>query len=1325
MAAAKPPASSRVFISYRREDSGGHVLALLPALRERFGIFKDTDNIPPGEDFVKVIRRELDSCSVLLAVIGKEWLTIQDPRLKTRRLDNPDDFLRLEVATALKNETIRVIPVLVGRANMPSAEDLPTDLAELAHRNALELSDTRWEVDVRRLIEAIQRASETTAPAATIPHEEPTTDQIPGMWSVEDLHARRKREIAKHLASARQALEAKDFDTAVEECEKAAVLDPGDPEAMKLLRDARTAMAKQDIDALLAEARGMLTQGDLSGASELIDQALLRHSKSQPALALREELMKVRADQARTRERARAIRAAIDRAQSSIDEEEFEAAIRHADTALALDAESAAAQAIRATAVGALEERRRQRDVKRRAMQIASEARADFAAGQHAQALARLRDFSPPHELVTRALEELQPQADAIERVRQQVASLIADARNEMAAGRFQDAIGRLQEARQLAPEDDDISGLLAKAEAREAVRVAAERVRREAEAHIAGASARFQQGDYAGARARLEAAASVDPEHPAIAEWLQRIEKAVGDQAIAQNRERAARAELDAGQASFQAGDFEAALRRAEHALMLSPSLGEAHALRERTAAALAERRAHDEHERRAHETVADARRLMADGTHQAALDLLTGFEPPHTLVARALNDVRNELLALERQRKAEQQKKAEREAAERQVAERAAADRARAEAQERAAQQIVADARAEFAAGGHEEAIERLRQFAPPHPVVVRALQDLEARWTSLERERHGREEAERQRRREIDRQVADLLSDARTAIAAERFNDASAALKKAGRLDPDAAEVREVQRQVDTAARAAKARIEAEEKQRRQVNAEAKARIEAHLTAGRLDEAEKLLNAAHSTLLESAAVDLRRQLGDLRRRAHDASEREARVTQLLTEAQAAFSAGDFKSARSKALQAEHLAPDNEMARSLLESAKSELKASTPPFWSRARVIQVAAAATVVLTVATWMKFGPSSNTSPPQPVQQQPPPAATPTQPQASPDKPAAPPQAPPTDAPASPANAEAPKPEPAARPTAPATSGTATVEKPPAKPASPDPRALRLESLRVSAREHLQQGRRPQALADILSGLGIDSRDSVLQGMLDTIFREAQASMERARRDASDASAATLARTAFEDAQATERTATSLGQSGRKGEAVGSLWTAREQDQKASELARSQAQEIAQKQRADELARQKQAALDKAKSEQKPENTTSPTAVIVPPKSPVKPTPPPAEKPVDESDRVRETLKRYEAAYDSLSAAAVKSVFPSARLDSLARTFAQVNRYDLDIQVQKISFSGPNSATAVCRVTHDFDAKVGSQPARTLVQTFALEKQGSSWIITSIR
>jgi len=116
MAEGERQESSRIFISYRREDSAGFVRALLGPLRQRFGsdrIFKDTDNIPPGEDFVNAIRRELESCKVLLAVIGGEWMTVEDPRTKKRRLDNPNDYLRIEVATALKNEHVVVIPVLV------------------------------------------------------------------------------------------------------------------------------------------------------------------------------------------------------------------------------------------------------------------------------------------------------------------------------------------------------------------------------------------------------------------------------------------------------------------------------------------------------------------------------------------------------------------------------------------------------------------------------------------------------------------------------------------------------------------------------------------------------------------------------------------------------------------------------------------------------------------------------------------------------------------------------------------------------------------------------------------------------------------------------------------------------------------------------------------------------------------------------------------------------------------------------------------------------------------------------------------------------------
>src|SRR5215510_7477268 len=153
----------RIFISYRRDDSSGFVRALLTPLEDRFGndqIFKDTDNIPPGQDFVKFIQRELESCSVLLAIIGRQWLTLVDKRTQKPKLENPNDFVRLEIATGLKNEHVLVIPVLVAGATMPSEEDLPEDLAALARRNALELSDSRWKTDIERLIRAVEQVHE-------------------------------------------------------------------------------------------------------------------------------------------------------------------------------------------------------------------------------------------------------------------------------------------------------------------------------------------------------------------------------------------------------------------------------------------------------------------------------------------------------------------------------------------------------------------------------------------------------------------------------------------------------------------------------------------------------------------------------------------------------------------------------------------------------------------------------------------------------------------------------------------------------------------------------------------------------------------------------------------------------------------------------------------------------------------------------------------------------------------------------------------------------------------------------------------------------------
>lgn len=148
---------SGVFICYRREDTAGHAGRLYDHLSAHFGvnqIFMDIDQIEPGEDFVQVIEVAVSSCKVLLALIGRDWLTSSDGY--GRRLDNPNDFVRLEIAAALGSQ-IRVIPVLVQRAKMPRQQDLPEDLLQLTRRHAVELSDIRWKHDVSQLINTVER----------------------------------------------------------------------------------------------------------------------------------------------------------------------------------------------------------------------------------------------------------------------------------------------------------------------------------------------------------------------------------------------------------------------------------------------------------------------------------------------------------------------------------------------------------------------------------------------------------------------------------------------------------------------------------------------------------------------------------------------------------------------------------------------------------------------------------------------------------------------------------------------------------------------------------------------------------------------------------------------------------------------------------------------------------------------------------------------------------------------------------------------------------------------------------------------------------------
>lgn len=166
----------RLFISYRRDDTAGYARAIGADLARHFGpgqVFIDVDDIGAGQPFAEVIRRAVGESKVLLVLIGWRWLG--ERAEASPRLFDADDFVRLEVAAGLA-DGLRVIPVLLDGAAMPTAAQLPDDLKALAGRNALELSHTRYAGDLERLIAALR----DTLGAPEVPSASPSTSPPAG-----------------------------------------------------------------------------------------------------------------------------------------------------------------------------------------------------------------------------------------------------------------------------------------------------------------------------------------------------------------------------------------------------------------------------------------------------------------------------------------------------------------------------------------------------------------------------------------------------------------------------------------------------------------------------------------------------------------------------------------------------------------------------------------------------------------------------------------------------------------------------------------------------------------------------------------------------------------------------------------------------------------------------------------------------------------------------------------------------------------------------------------------------------------------------------------
>jgi hypothetical protein len=154
----EPTATGKVFICYRRDDSAGHAGRVNDRLARELGhetLFMDIDNIDLGVDFVEVLQDEVGKCDVLLAIIGPNWLNARDDD-GNRCLDEPNDFVRVEIATAL-HRNIPVIPILLDGTKIPKSVQLPDNLKKLALRNALDVRHNSFHSDMDKLIQSLKK----------------------------------------------------------------------------------------------------------------------------------------------------------------------------------------------------------------------------------------------------------------------------------------------------------------------------------------------------------------------------------------------------------------------------------------------------------------------------------------------------------------------------------------------------------------------------------------------------------------------------------------------------------------------------------------------------------------------------------------------------------------------------------------------------------------------------------------------------------------------------------------------------------------------------------------------------------------------------------------------------------------------------------------------------------------------------------------------------------------------------------------------------------------------------------------------------------------
>lgn len=173
---------SKIFISYRREDTEWQAHELYEAIQRtsddtNADVFIDVDSIPLGVDFKAYIEAKVAEADVVLALIGRHWLDARNPTTGAQRLHDPNDFVRIEIASALRRN-VRVIPIFLDGAKLPDDDHLPEGLKELRFRNGIEVTRQSFASDVKRLLGDLGLDQPGARPITSAPRDPARDDRL-------------------------------------------------------------------------------------------------------------------------------------------------------------------------------------------------------------------------------------------------------------------------------------------------------------------------------------------------------------------------------------------------------------------------------------------------------------------------------------------------------------------------------------------------------------------------------------------------------------------------------------------------------------------------------------------------------------------------------------------------------------------------------------------------------------------------------------------------------------------------------------------------------------------------------------------------------------------------------------------------------------------------------------------------------------------------------------------------------------------------------------------------------------------------------------------